>query len=157
MSDVNYAFQANFKFGPQFKETLINVPANTPEEMLGKLKWLEENAASFVATHAALHGVEAVAPLAANVAHTQVQQEPAYQEPQAATFNPQQAQQTGSGWGQPQQSPPPQFAQPATAGPTCQHGPMVHRSGNKNGRDWSGWFCPTPKGTPNQCSPQFGK
>jgi hypothetical protein len=41
--------------------------------------------------------------------------------------------------------------------PTCVHGEMVHRSGEKNGRAWSGWFCPTPKNTPGQCSPQFNK
>ena len=39
----------------------------------------------------------------------------------------------------------------------CVHGQMVLRNGTKNGRDWSGWFCPTPQGTPNQCSPQFNK
>jgi len=39
----------------------------------------------------------------------------------------------------------------------CTHGSMVLRNGTKNGRDWSGWFCPTPQGTPDQCSPQFNK
>ena len=37
----------------------------------------------------------------------------------------------------------------------CTHGTMVPRSGTKNGRNWSGWFCPTPQGTPDQCSPEF--
>jgi len=39
----------------------------------------------------------------------------------------------------------------------CPHGTMVPRSGTKNGRYWSGWFCPTPQGTPDQCSPSFDK
>ena len=39
----------------------------------------------------------------------------------------------------------------------CTHGTMVPRSGTKNGRYWSGWFCPTPQNTPGQCSPQFDK
>lgn len=55
---------------------------------------------------------------------------------------------------------PPTTAAPATpTGPVCKHGAMTHRTGtNKtNGSPWSGWFCPSPKGTPDQCSPQFGK
>ena len=43
------------------------------------------------------------------------------------------------------------------SGPLCQHGQMVLRNGTKNNRAWSGWFCPTPQGTPAQCSPQFNK
>lgn len=39
--------------------------------------------------------------------------------------------------------------------PTCEHGTMVHREGEKNGKPWSGWFCPSPRGTPNQCAPIF--
>lgn len=40
---------------------------------------------------------------------------------------------------------------------TCVHGQMVARSGVKNGRAWSGHFCPTPQNTPDQCAPQFDK
>lgn len=40
--------------------------------------------------------------------------------------------------------------------PYCKHGAMTPRSGFKNGRAWSGHFCPTPQGTPDQCSPKFG-
>jgi hypothetical protein len=39
----------------------------------------------------------------------------------------------------------------------CKHGEMVPRSGSKNGKPWSGHFCPTPQGTPDQCKPEFGK
>ena len=151
MSD-SFRVQQNVKIG----NDLINLRADSTEEFTQIAQWAVANAALFVNVQAALTSVPPA--LAPNVAHTQVQQEPSAftQLAQQEGFGPpQQSQQTG--WGQPQQSPPPQFAQPATAGPTCQHGPMVHRSGNKNGRDWSGWFCPTPKGTPNQCSPQFGK
>lgn len=37
----------------------------------------------------------------------------------------------------------------------CKHGEMTPRSGEKNGKPWSGMFCPTPKGTPDQCQPIF--
>lgn len=40
--------------------------------------------------------------------------------------------------------------------PYCKHGAMTPRSGFKNGRAWSGHFCPTPQGTADQCSPKFG-
>jgi hypothetical protein len=54
------------------------------------------------------------------------------------------------------QAQPAQAAPQGVPGPQCKHGAMVQRSGNKNGRAWTGYFCPTPKGTPDQCSPQFG-
>lgn len=153
MSD-QYEFQASFKFGPQYKEALINVPANSPEELVGKLEWLTANAGKFVAAQAALLGVEAAAPLAANVSSVQVQNDP--------TPAPQQ----NGGWGAPQgQAAPafaqpapqaaPQYSQPAQAGSACQHGAMVYREGNGAKGPWKGWFCPTPKNTPGQCSPQF--
>ena len=41
--------------------------------------------------------------------------------------------------------------------PSCSHGEMKLRNGVKDGRPWSGYFCPTPKGTPDQCGPQFIK
>jgi hypothetical protein len=37
----------------------------------------------------------------------------------------------------------------------CKHGTMVLRSGSKNGRPWTGFFCPAPKDDPTRCSPQF--
>jgi len=58
-------------------------------------------------------------------------------------------------------------AQPASAAPAapaaftdatvpqCPHGPMTARSGSGAKGPWKAWFCPTPKGTPDQCKPQF--
>lgn len=39
----------------------------------------------------------------------------------------------------------------------CKHGAMIPRSGvsAKNGKAWSGFFCPTPQNTPDQCKAQF--
>jgi hypothetical protein len=50
-------------------------------------------------------------------------------------------------WGSP---PPP-------GSPTCDHGARVRRTGTSGKGPWVGWFCPTPKGTPGQCSPKFGE
>lgn len=37
----------------------------------------------------------------------------------------------------------------------CKHGEMSFKSGSKNGKTWQGFFCPTPKDTPDQCRPEF--
>jgi hypothetical protein len=51
---------------------------------------------------------------------------------------------------------------PPTAGapvggsvPVCGHGQMIGRKGVGAKGEWKGFFCPTPKGTPDQCPPQF--
>lgn len=38
---------------------------------------------------------------------------------------------------------------------TCGHGQMTPRSGSGAKGPWKGYFCPSPKGTPDQCSPVF--
>lgn len=38
---------------------------------------------------------------------------------------------------------------------TCVHGDRVRRTGQSAKGAWVGWFCPTPKGTPGQCKPEF--
>lgn len=44
-----------------------------------------------------------------------------------------------------------QAAQPPA--PSCVHGPMTHRTGTGAKGAWGAYFCPTPKGTPDQCKP----
>lgn len=50
-------------------------------------------------------------------------------------------------------------AAPAISGsePACKHGPMTLRTGvsEKTGKPWKGYFCPTQKGTPDQCEAKF--
>lgn len=58
----------------------------------------------------------------------------------------------------PQAAPPAQQSTPPVSeGKTCNHGEMTYRSGDKNGKPWGGWFCPTPKDTPDQCKPIWKK
>jgi hypothetical protein len=42
-----------------------------------------------------------------------------------------------------------------TGGKTCKHGEMTLRTGTSAKGPWKGHFCPSPKGTPDQCEPQF--
>jgi hypothetical protein len=57
-----------------------------------------------------------------------------------------------SSWGtapKPTQS----FQQAAT--PNCAHGFRTARTGSGAKGPWRGWFCPSPKGTPDQCKAIF--
>jgi hypothetical protein len=50
--------------------------------------------------------------------------------------------------------PPAAPAAPVAAGSRmCNHGPMIGRKGNGAKGEWKGLFCPTPKGTADQCQP----
>lgn len=45
---------------------------------------------------------------------------------------------------------------PPTSGVhSCAHGVMTQRSGTNARGAWTGYFCPLPKGDPNQCKAQF--
>lgn len=44
---------------------------------------------------------------------------------------------------------------PASGGKACKHGEMTFRTGQSAKGPWKGYFCPSPKGTPDQCEPQF--
>lgn len=50
---------------------------------------------------------------------------------------------------------PTQGAQLAPASRSCQHGTLTPRTGSGAKGPWKGFFCPSPKGTPDQCSPVF--
>lgn len=38
---------------------------------------------------------------------------------------------------------------------TCVHGGAIQRKGESAKGPWTGYFCPQPKGAPDQCSPHF--
>lgn len=43
------------------------------------------------------------------------------------------------------------------AAPSCPHGVRTYRDGVGAKGRWQAYFCPTPKGTPGQCEPQWIK
>jgi hypothetical protein len=52
---------------------------------------------------------------------------------------------------------PPVVSEPSHA-PGCKHGPMIYRESKPGAaKAWRAYFCPTPKGTPDQCEPQWIK
>lgn len=56
-------------------------------------------------------------------------------------------------------TPAPVAATPAPSannGYTCKHGAMIPRESKPGAaKPWRGYFCPSPKGTPDQCEPKF--
>lgn len=46
---------------------------------------------------------------------------------------------------------------PAPVKPMCTHGPRTGRSGHGAKGEWRAYFCPTAKGTPGQCEPEWVK
>lgn len=141
----DFKIQQNVKVG----NDLINLRADNPDEFQRIAEWTVANAALFVNVQAALASVPPA--LAGNVTNTQV-----INDAPAAAVQAQQGQ-----WAQPQQQAAPSWSQPAQAAPApaCQHGPMVYREKkNPDGTfAWRANFCPTAKGTPGQCQPQFLK
>ena len=111
--------------------TLINVRGNTAEEVQALLSGVQELVVLIVGLENALGAVHNLSPLL-----------------------------TGSSIAPPTQAqslPPASFpvTQPISTqtGPTCQHGARKYISGNKNGKPWAMYACPTQKGAPDQCPP----
>ena len=137
MSD-NWSIQVS----PRVGDTLINLRAETGEQMLSILSWYEQNSAtiaSALGTGAAGGAVGAAFP-------------------GPGTQNVQQDQ--GSWSQQGSQQAPPAFAQPAPAAgppaPMCPHGQMVYRESKPGAaKSWKAYMCPAPKGTPGACEPQW--
>jgi hypothetical protein len=62
-------------------------------------------------------------------------------------------------WGGPAAAPavaaPAPAAAPSQGAHTCRHGAMTYRSGSGAKGPWQAYFCPAPKGAPDQCEPHF--
>jgi hypothetical protein len=134
---------ATLKAGTGYDAPWIVLHANNPEQLNAQLDAIDD---------ALMQKVTATAQLliaANNLAAKGMLSAPAPSQPSVQT--------------PPYQAPTPPAAQatptPAepsvAAGPVCVHGPRVRREGTSGRGPWVGWFCPTKKGTPGQCSPEF--
>jgi len=140
------------KAGRDFDAPWIVVSGDTPEEALANLDDLGRRGAAAAVGNAAkaLQATYAVSGAMGPV--QQVADEPA---PQAA------ANVVQLPTAQPQV---PAQAAPAAAAPTappanamfCPHGQRTFKSGQKNGRKWTAFFCPLPPGHPEQCQAIWG-
>ena len=126
---------------------MLNIQGDNPAEFEQNLRWVIENAARIASGVALIKGVGNVAEVLP-VAETATQYEP---EPQYNAPAVQQYQRAAVA-----SAPNYQQQAPAVVPPTCKHGPMQYKSGvNGAGKPWQGWMCPTPKGAPDQCGPQW--
>jgi len=131
-------YQVNFKSG----DALINIYATTSEELEAQLTTLQDTAALIATTADELRRHGGVTTTAYTATGAGAGGNVAYA---AAAFG-----------GTVEQSAP-AFNQP-TSFPEgqCKHGALVWRESKPGApKAWKGWFCPSPKGTPDQCEPKF--
>jgi hypothetical protein len=116
------------KFQVNFKlhdGTLINIYAQDQKELESSLTTIQDTATLIGATAGSLGGGNAASYV-------------------ARSFN---AEVVGTA---------PAFTPAVIADGHCKHGALVWRESKPGApKEWKGWFCPSPKGTPDQCEPKF--
>lgn len=130
------------QISPKAGNTLINLRAETPEEMLTFLAWAETNAPAIVKAVTALEMLGQAPAVAEMGTQAQGQLSPQNRETvdRALAY-------------QPQQQAPAQ--QPAGPSPSCRHGAMNYKEGqSKAGKAYKGWFCSSTNRN-DSCSPQW--
>jgi hypothetical protein len=112
---------------------LINVRANTADELSVLLEGLTDYSHQIAATSKAVAAAYTVLPLATG---SSTQDTPVW-----ASSTPTQAAPASGGAG--------------LSNPTCVHGARIFRQGvsKTTGKPYAFWACPTPQGTPDQCKP----
>lgn len=112
---------------------LINIRANTADELSVLLENIGDYSTQIVATQQKLSQAGTVAPLATS----------------SSTDGTEPAQ-----FSTPPQAQTPFATPPIQGGPICQHGPRKYKSGisSKTGNPYAMWVCPMPQGA-DQCKP----
>lgn len=126
-ANENTKFQINFKL---VDGTLINIYAATDAELEKQLATIQDSSALINSVSASLASAGAVRALAQSLGAA----------PAAAPAA------VGS------------THAPAVETPDghCKHGALVWRESKPGApKAWKGWFCPSAKGTPDQCEPKF--
>ena len=145
MSDTQTGVTVTLKAGPGFESPWIVIHAESVADAKaqinqGEFAELAERTVAAAEFFRAAHNVKGG--LAAN-------------EPQQQAAPPVQQQSwSQQGSGQTQQQAPAQSGE----GKRCAHGDMVFRESKPGAaKAWRAYFCPTPKGTQNQCEPVWLK
>ena len=135
MATEGTKFQVNFKLADG---TLVNIYAATSAELETGLATIQDSSALINSVSASLASAGAVRALAQGLGAT-----PAYAAPVAPAYAPPAA--------------PAAYAPPVqTPDGHCKHGELVWRESKPGApKAWKGWFCPSAKGTPDQCEPKF--
>lgn len=127
----------NWKLQVSMKATngdLINVRANTADELSVLLEGIADYSHQVAATSKAIAAAYTVLPLATGGTTQDTAQQPSFV---------------------PTQAPTPSVGAGGMSTPTCVHGARIFRQGvsKTNGKPYAFWACPTPQGTPDQCKP----
>ena len=139
MATEGTKFQVNFMLADG---TLVNIYAVDATELETGLATIQDTAALINSVSASLASAGAVRALAAGLGATPITQAPSYTPAPAA---------------QPVYAAAPIYT-PAVEIPDgyCKHGQLVWRESKPGApKAWKGWFCPSAKGTPDQCEPKF--
>lgn len=139
--------EANYSYTERLNTGLLTFRGETWTEIAGRIHEAVQNPQQFIADIAVLAAIGNTIP----VVNTDA---PAYAPPAAAAPQPAYAP-------EPQQGPPPTWAAPAptaappSSGHTCVHGERKFVTGQGAKGPWKAYMCNTPKGTPNQCAPEW--
>ena len=109
---------------------MINIRANTPDELSVLLEGIGDYSTQIAATHSKIVQQYNLTPLSTSSGTTSTAQVPS-------------------------SAPTPISPTSGTAAPTCVHGARIFRQGisKTTGKPYAFWACPTPQGTPDQCKP----
>ena len=129
MANEDWKLQVSYKTP---SGDLINIRANTSEELSVLLEGVSDYSTQIAATGKLIQGAYTVAPLGTTGSTAGIVQSP------TSTTAPQSAPSAMGG----------------LSTPTCIHGPRTHRSGvsKTTGKPYAFWSCPLPQG-PEQCKP----
>lgn len=126
MSNEDWKLQVSIRTSGSRDSDMINIRANTAEELSVLLEGISDYSTQIAATSKVIQGAYTVSPLSTSGSTpdtTQTQSLPT--------------------------------TQVQGASPTCIHGARIYRSGisKKNGKPYAFWACPTPQNTADQCKP----
>lgn len=129
MSNEDWKLQVSIRTSDSRDSDMINIRANTADELSVLLEGISDYSAQVAATARMVRASYNVAPLGTSTSTVDTQQ-----------FKP----------SAPTQAQPPS----GTSNPTCVHGPRIWRSGisKSNGKPYAFWSCPLPQ-SPEQCKP----
>ena len=138
MANEDWKLQVSYKTP---SGDLINIRANTSEELSVLLEGVSDYSTQIAATGKLIQGAYTASPLGTtgSTAGTTPLQSSAPIQQAAASVG----------------APPSAVTPAGTASPTCIHGARIFRQGvsKTSGKPYAFWACPTPQGTPDQCKP----
>lgn len=150
MTDTRDDIVVSFKVHTGYDSPFIAIKGGTAAEVADKIASIEA-IGLFATVGNADVAFKAAFNLGSTLGATPVQHPNSVPQPGYAPPIPQAPQQA---YAPPQAAP---VGPPGMAVPTCMHGTKLYKTGNGAKGVWQAWMCPTPKGTPGQCPPEWVK